>query len=149
MTHAPGAPVVAYRAFEVECIVVNLMNLWRERLRLHYIVRAQHETIRRVLRWGWRAQDHLQLLEEARRHVAVALVQGDRHVGHRGSSLASEIVPRSAFYAVGVGEPVSYERVGGLTTRERPSSRSLLRLNVEPASGSPLSAPAQALRPSR
>ena len=73
MTHAPGAPLIAWRAFEVECVVVVQLNPWREVLRLHYIVRARPETIRRVLRRGWRVKDHLQVLQEARRRVATGL----------------------------------------------------------------------------
>jgi hypothetical protein len=64
---------LAWRAYQVEVVVTAMMNPWRECLRLHFVVRAQHETIRRVLRRGWRVNDHLRVLDEARRRVAVAL----------------------------------------------------------------------------
>jgi len=71
---------IAWRAYEVELIVVSMPDPWRTVLVLVYVRHAHFATIRRVLRRGWRVGDHLLVLQEARRRVAVALVQGDQHV---------------------------------------------------------------------
>ena len=78
ITHAPGMPLIVWRAYQVEVVVTTMPDPWRLVLTLFYIKRARPETIRRVLRRGWRLDHPEPVLHEARQRVASALAGGVR-----------------------------------------------------------------------
>ena len=69
---------IAWRAYEVELIVVSMPDPLRTVITLVYIKRAHFATIRRVLRRGWRLDHPEPVLAEARHRVASALAGGAR-----------------------------------------------------------------------
>ena len=78
LTWAPDARPIAYRAFEVELIVVVMPDPWRLTLTLFYIRHAHLAEIRRRLRRGWRLDHPEPVLAEAKQRVGAALAGGAR-----------------------------------------------------------------------
>jgi len=72
---------VAWRAYQVETIVVALLDPFRTCLVLFYIRQQPAVVLRRILRRRWRVSDPEPVLQEARHRVGIALVGGDRHAG--------------------------------------------------------------------
>ena len=69
---------IAWRAYEVELIVVSMPDPFRTVITLFYIRRAHFATIRRVLRRGWRLDHPEPVLAEAKQRVGNALAGGAR-----------------------------------------------------------------------
>jgi hypothetical protein len=81
ITDVPPPQPIAWRAWQVELVVVALPDPHRWLLVAVYVWRENFAAIRRITRRRWNVREPAVLLAEARQRVADALARGDRRIG--------------------------------------------------------------------